>query len=150
RKALYILNVIFEVEVRRQAKQETLMVIDDLADSFDYQNKYAIIQYLRDINQDRLFKQIIMTHNFDVFRTINSRFVIYSHCLMAFKKSSGISLEKAAGIRNVFVNDWKTHFFDDNKKKIASIPFIRNLVEYRKGEADPTFIKLTSLLHWKS
>ena len=47
KKALYILNVIFEVEVRRQAHQETVFVVDDIADSFDYKNKYAIIQYLQ-------------------------------------------------------------------------------------------------------
>ena len=39
RKALYILNVIFEIETRRKAGQETLIVVDDLADSFDYRNK---------------------------------------------------------------------------------------------------------------
>ena len=150
KRALYILNVIFEIEVRRRANQETLMVIDDIADSFDYQNKYAIIQYLKDIHDDPRFKQIIMTHNFDFFRTVNSRFVEYSQCLMASKSSAGIAIDQASGVKNVFVNDWKKHFFTDNKKKIASIPFLRNLVEYTKGETDPNFAKLTSLLHWKA
>ena len=151
KKALYILNILFDVEVRRHSKRETIMVIDDLADSFDYQNKYAIIQYLKDINDDRLFKQIIMTHNFDFFRTINLRqLVSYSHCLMAGREHSRIALRKAVGIRNVFLNDWKRHFFDDPKKRIASIPFIRNLAEYTKGKNDQAFIKMTSLLHWKA
>ena len=150
KKALYVLNIIFEVETRKKAKQETLIVVDDIADSFDYQNKYAIIQYLRDISQDPIFKQIIMTHNFDFFRTINSRFVKYQHCLMANKTSTGITLEQATGIKNVFVNDWKVNFFKDPKKKIASIPFIRNLVEFTKSDSDPLFLKLTSLLHWKA
>jgi hypothetical protein len=126
------------------------MVIDDVADSFDYQNKYAIIQYLKDIHDDPKFKQIIMTHNFDFFRTVNSRFVTYSNCLMASKNSAGITLEKASGIRNVFVNDWKKNFFTDHAKKIASIPFLRNLVEFTTGESDSNFSKLTSLLHWKA
>jgi hypothetical protein len=65
KKALYILNIIFEIEVRRQANQETLFVVDDIADSFDYKNKYAIIQYLQDISDGPTFKQIILTHNFD-------------------------------------------------------------------------------------
>ncbi|MGA3262692.1 MAG: hypothetical protein ABSC47_01450 [Terracidiphilus sp.] len=149
-RALYILNVIFEIEVRKKAKQETLMVIDDIADSFDYQNKYAIIQYLKDVHDDPQFKQIIMTHNFDFFRTVNSRFVQYSHCLMASKSSTGIALDKASGIKNIFVNDWKKEFFTDDKKRIASIPFLRNLVEFTKGEGDPNFAKLTSLLHCKA
>lgn len=49
-----------------------------------------------------------------------------------------------------FANDWKPSFFTDSKKKVASIPFIRNIIEYTKGEKDPDFVKLTSLLHWKS
>jgi len=150
KRAFYILNIIFEVEARKKAKQETIFVFDDIADSFDYKNKYAIIQYLKDIAEEPYFTQIILTHNFDFFRTINSRFVDYSHCLMALRSNDGISLEKATGIRNVFVNDWKPHFFTDPKKKIASIPFIRNLVEFTKGDKDDDFVKLTSLLHWKS
>ena len=150
RKALYILNVLFEIETRRQASQETLVVVDDIADSFDYQNKYAIIQYLKDISENGLFKQLILTHNFDFYRTVESRFVVYSHCLMAAKTASGITLQQATGIKNVFANDWKVHFFTDDKKKIASIPFLRNLVEYSRGDTDPDYLKLTSMLHWKA
>jgi energy-coupling factor transporter ATP-binding protein EcfA2 len=148
KKALYILNIIFEVEVRRQNKSETLMVIDDLADSFDYQNKYAIIQYLREINEDRLFKQIIMTHNFDFLRVLNSRFVRYN-CLMTSKDASGVTLQPAVGIRNPFVVTWKGQFYKKNNIKIASIPFIRNLIEMTVSTSDANYLKLTSLLHWK-
>lgn len=150
KKALYVLNILFEIEVRKKAKQKTLVVIDDIADSFDYRNKYAIIQYLMDISEDPHFTQIILTHNFDFYRTIQSRFVKYSLCFMASKTAKGIVLDKATGIQNVFVNDWKENFFSDPKKKIASIPFIRNLIEFMKGPTDADFIRLTSLLHWKS
>lgn len=149
KKALYILNIIFEVEARKKAQTETLFVVDDIADSFDYKNKYAIVQYLKDIEEEPYFKQIILTHNFDFFRTLNSRFVPYHHCLMAFKDSTGLSLRKAEGIKNIFVNDWKPAFFTDPKKRIASIPFMRNIVEYTKGEVAPEFATLTSLLHRK-
>lgn len=150
KKALYILNIIFEVEARTKAGQQTLLVVDDIADSFDYKNKYAIIQYLLDIAERSNFRQIILTHNFDFFRTVNSRFVKYSGCLMAEKSATGITLKPATGIKNVFVNDWKINFYTDARKKIACIPFIRNLVEFTRGETDPDFIRLTSLLHWKS
>jgi hypothetical protein len=149
RKALYVLNVIFEVQQRMKAKQETLVVVDDIADSFDYANKYAIIQYLKDISEEGLFKLIIMTHNFDFFRTIQGRFVGYPNCLMASRNENGITLVQAKGIRNVFANDWKGNFFADTKKKIASIPFLRNLVEMTTGMDDPNYGLLTSMLHWK-
>jgi len=149
KKAFYVLNILFEIEVRKKAKQETVIIVDDIADSFDYKNKYAIIQYLMDIAEDPHFKQIILTHNFDFYRTIQSRFVRYSDCFMASKTATGLVLEQAAGIQNVFVKDWKPNFAIEPKKKIACIPFMRNLIEYTKDAADPDFVKLTSLLHWK-
>lgn len=150
KKALYVLNVLFEIEVRKKSAQDTLIVVDDIADSFDYKNKYAIIQYLMDISECPYFRQIILTHNFDFYRTVESRFVGYNNCLMASKTGTGVALEKASGIKNIFIKDWKGAFYSDPQKKIASISFIRNLIEYTRGEADPDFVKLTSLLHWKA
>lgn len=150
KKAFYVLNILFEIEVRKKAQQETLIIVDDIADSFDYKNKYAIIQYLMDIAEDPHFKQIILTHNFDFYRTIQSRFVRYPDCFMASKTAAGLVLEQAAGIQNVFVKDWKPNFAAEPKKKIACIPFMRNLIEYTKDAADPDFVQLTSLLHWKA
>lgn len=150
RKALYILNIIFETATRKKAGQETILIVDDIADSFDYKNKYAIIQYLKDISEEPFFYQIILTHNFDFFRTINSRFVKYARCLMVSKSSTGLVMSKAAGIQNVFINDWKPNFFGDPKKRIASIPFMRNLIEFTRGSGDASFLELTSLLHWKA
>jgi len=151
KKALYVLNVIFETEARRKSGQKTLLVVDDIADSFDYKNKYAIIQYLMEIGEDAIFTQLILTHNFDFFRTINSRLLVpYSQCYMASKSEAGLQLARASGIQNVFVRDWKKAFFNDPMKRIASIPFMRNLIEYTKGEDDPDYLRLTSLLHCKA
>lgn len=149
RRAFYILNIIFEIEVRRKAGQRTLIVVDDIADSFDYKNKYAIIQYLKDIAEEDNFRQVILTHNFDFFRTIQSRFVNYNSCFMVAKKELGIEINRAVGIKNIFVKDWKINFGSMPRKRIASIPFMRNLVEFTKGENDDDFTKLTSLLHVK-
>ena len=150
KKALYILNIIFEIQVRRKGRQETLFVVDDIADSFDYKNKYAIIQYLQDISGGAVFRQIILTHNFDFFRTVNSRFIGYEQCLMGSKNEDGVTLKKAEGVRNPFLKDWRQHLFDDGKKRVASIAFARNLIEHLRGDSDPEFMKLTSLLHWKN
>lgn len=149
KKALYVLYIIFEVESRRQNKQPTLFVVDDIADSFDYKNKYAIIEYLREISEDPWFCQLILTHNFDFFRTVSSRVVGYNDCYMAFKDETGLVIDKAEGINNIFAHDWKLEFFKSSRKKVASIPFIRNMIEYARGTADPEYVKLTSLLHCK-
>ncbi|MDP9412888.1 MAG: phage infection protein [Pseudomonadota bacterium] len=148
RRALYLINVIFELRRRMKDSIETLVVVYDIAESFDYNNKYAIIQYLQDVSKDRKVKLIIMTHNFDFFRTIESRFVGYKNCLMATKDADHIELVQATYIRNA-PHDWKKNFFKDRRKQIASIAFLRNIIEMTHGAGDPRFLKLTSMLHWK-
>lgn len=149
KKALYILNVLFEVERRKNSPGETLFIVDDIADSFDYKNKYAIIQYLKDISEVENFRLIVLTHNFDFYRTLESRFIQYKQCLMAQKTDDGVALIEAAGIKNPFIKVFKPKFFTDPVKRVAAIPFMRNLLEYTRGEDDPGYIQLTSLLHWK-
>lgn len=148
KRALYILNIIFEVQARKEENQETLFIVDDIADSFDYKNKYAIIEYLKDISEATNFQQIILTHNFDFFRTVQSRFIPYDNCLMVEKTNEEVKIAKADYIKNPF-KYWMDHL-DDDKKLIASIPFARNLIEYTKNASDVDFLKLTSLLHIKS
>ena len=121
RRPFTYFNLIFEVEVRKKAGVETLFVFDDIADSFDYRNKYAIIQYMDEIALDPLFRQLILTHNFDFYRTLESRFVPYDQCLMAFKTDGKLTMDQQFGIRNVFAKDWKKPLFSDAKKPIASI-----------------------------
>ncbi|WP_137719635.1 AAA family ATPase [Methylobacillus flagellatus] len=150
KRALYLLNFIFEVESRKLTNQETLFILDDVADSFDYKNKHAILQYLDDICKIDNFYQIILTHNFDFFRTLNSNFVPYDRCLMANKNVGSITLEKADGVKNYFIGKMKDKVAISDRILCATIPFTRNLIEYTKGEADSDYRKLTSLLHWKN
>lgn len=149
KRALYLLNFIFEVEARKLANQETLFIIDDVADSFDYKNKHAIVQYLEDLSKTGSFYQIILTHNFDFFRTLCYAFVPYERCLMANRESNSIGLTKAEGVKNYFIRKWKSNVANNDHILCATIPFTRNLIEYTKGEKDPDYLKLTSLLHWK-
>lgn len=151
KKALYILNVLFEMEARKGTGRETLFVIDDLADSFDYKNKYAIIQYLKEMADHANFKLILLTHNFDFFRTLLSRSVVsYNRCFMAQKGDGRVALSQASHVKNPFIYGFKKNFFDNGMQRIASVPFVRNILEYTKGEDDPDYLKLTSLLHWKA
>lgn len=150
KRALYLLNFIFEVEARKLSNQETLFIIDDIADSFDYKNKHAIVQYLEDLNKTPMFHQIILTHNFDFFRTLATNFVHRKRCLMANRSNSSITLVKAEGIKNYFINIWKAKVATNMHILCATIPFTRNLLEYTRGENHPDYLRLTSLLHWKS
>jgi hypothetical protein len=149
KRALYLLNFIFEVEDRKRESTETLFIIDDVADSFDYKNKHAIVQYLDDISKVDHFSQLILTHNFDFFRTLSNNFVRYERCLMASRTSDGIKLSKAEGVKNYFIGKWKKNITKSDFILCATVPFTRNLIEYIKGEQDPDYLTLTSLLHWK-
>lgn len=149
RRVLYLLDFIFEVEDRKRKSAETLFIIDDVADSFDYKNKHAIVQYLEDISKIEHFSQLILTHNFDFFRTLSNSFVRYERCLMASRTADGIKLSEAEGIKNYFIGKWKKHILSSDFILCATVPFTRNLLEYTKGEDDPDYLKLTSLLHWK-
>jgi hypothetical protein len=149
KRALYILNIMFNVEAKIKDNAKTLFIIDDIADSFDYRNKYAIIQYLKDISKEDFFYQIILTHNFDFFRTLESRKIAtYNNCLFSYKSDTEIKLVNAEGIKNPFINDWKNDL-SNPKKLIASISFVRNIIEYVDGDANADYLKLTSVLHWK-
>jgi len=149
RRALYLLNIIFEVEAREKLNQKTLFIVDDIADSFDYKNKYAIIEYLKKIGENDLFYQIILTHNFDFFRTIQSRLNIDKEisCFIANKNQNLIILEKAGYFKPF---DYFKKNLTKDKILIASIPFLRNLAEYCNGTSCQNYLKLTSLLHIKN
>lgn len=147
RRALYLLNIIFEVSARKKAGQETVFIVDDIADSFDYKNKYAIVEYLKEISEEEIFYQIVLTHNFDFHRTISSRLnMTRANKLNIIKTGNGITILKEKYQNNPFLV-WKHNLHLDNAMLVASIPFVRNLAEYTGNLSDYT--TLTSLLHFK-
>lgn len=151
-RALYLLNMIFEIQAQSKETEKTILIIDDVADSFDYKNKYAIIQYLKDILDDENFVMIILTHNFDFFRTVQSRLGIHrkSNCLMAVRDEEGqIILQRAQYLKPF--SHWRKNLNANRRIMLALIPMVRNLVEYMLGtdEDDEKYNFLTSLLHIK-
>ncbi len=153
RRAFYLLNVIFEIKSRQMQGQKTLFVIDDIADSFDYKNKYAIVEYLKDLSNDENFYSIILTHNFDFFRTIHKRILHGlhrgTHSLIAEKLADEIKLIPAEE-RNVIApfENWRRNVNSNEKHLIACIPFVRNLIEFKEGQNND-YKLLTHILHKK-
>lgn len=146
KRALYILNIIFEVEARKESTQSTLFIVDDIADSFDYKNKYAIIEYLRDVSEEPIFRQIILSHNFDFHRTVSGRLNLKRSGRMLVTKVNGELFVEEEKYQNSPFNHWRNNFTND-VMLIASIPFLRNLAEF-SGD-DNIYTRLTSLLHFK-
>lgn len=162
KRALYLLNIIFEIRARKNSGRSTLLIIDDIADSFDYKNKYAIVEYLNDITGYTGFNQIILTHNFDFFRTLFSR-ILSKKCLnnylVASRKMHALQLHSfdADYITNPFLK-WKKDLSEINPDHdiesiamylIPLIPFVRNLLEYTGSKNSKDYNLLTYLLHIK-
>ena len=144
-RALYILNIIFEVEARKTAGQNTLFIVDDIADSFDYKNKYAIIEYLMEVSAEDGFQQLILSHNFDFYRTVSSRLnVKRPNRILASKENGTVILKEEIYQKSAPFSHWREKLSND-RMLIASIPFLRNLAEF-SGD-DDSCAKLTSLLH---
>ncbi len=160
KRALYLLQILFDLEKIKASTQATgkkhLVIADDIADSFDYTNKYAIIEYLDELSQNKLIDVLVLTHNFDFYRTISKRLNInYNMCFVAQKNSNGeLSMEPFTYKNDYFtkgiLSSIKNGTIDDNniKQVIASIPFCRNVAEYLGEDSIKDF--LTGLLHIKA
>ncbi|WP_322887067.1 hypothetical protein U8C36_17640 [Sinorhizobium medicae] len=157
-RALYILDIMYEVYVKWKYRKKTLFVFDDIADSFDYKNKFAIIDFLEDVTkaEETNFLAVVLTHNFDFLRTIASRGICPPHqCRLAFKTAGEIKLNNfdRSDIQSPF-HKWKNRLAEP-KITIAYIPFLRNVIEYTQGAKNPDgtdnpdYLILTRMVHYK-
>lgn len=151
KRALYLLNIIFDIEQIKSTGEETLLIIDDIADSFDYKNKYAIIEYLYELAQEPNIYMLLLTHNFDFYRTVASRLSINrNHRLIADYSNNVLELEVEYYQDKPFKN-WKNN--PKEKYIFALLPFVRNLIEFGVDQnisnTGEDFLLLTSLLHEK-
>ncbi|RZJ42006.1 MAG: hypothetical protein EOO19_14095 [Chryseobacterium sp.] len=149
-RVFYLLNIIFQIETRKKIASDQLFVIDDIADSFDYKNKYAIIEYLKDIADDPKFKMIILTHNFDFYKTIKKRLEGVNNWEGNFKAvKSANEVNLVPGEKQDVFPLLRKNFPTCEKSFISCIPFVRNLIEYTIGTKNTNYLTLTSLLHVK-
>ncbi len=151
KNAFNILQNIFELEARRVSGQQTLLVFDDIADSFDYKNKYAIIEYLNDLSLDGNFWILILTHNFDFYRTVTSRLYVGGNIFFADRKDDR-SVKMCQGIYSSDI--LKNKLLDkvtQRRNFIACIPFVRNIIEYtyKEGDKAQDYKDLTLCMHLK-
>lgn len=154
KRALYLLNIIFDIEKIKEEGKEKLIIVDDIADSFDYKNKYAIVEYLYEMSLDNKFNMVILSHNFDFYRTVSMRLGIKrQNRLCAGVGESGIVLKQEKYQRQPF-DYWKKHLNIVNV--LALIPFTRNIIEYGEdmnignvAGIENDYLLLTNLLHEK-
>lgn len=150
KRAMYLLDMLYQIEAKK-SDMDTLLVFDDIADSFDYNNKYAIIEYIYELSKRDTFKIILLTHNFDFFRALKSRLNSQYNYFASKDENGTIKLIKNnfESSNNIFV-EIRKRIKDPSGDHIcdilALIPFIRNLYEY-KGDKEKVR-KLTKILHY--
>ena len=151
RRALHILQFMFEVNARKLSPRESVIVLDDISDSFDYQNKFAIIEYLKDELHDSKFYILILTHNFDFYRTVRSRVgnsVVQCYMARRQKPSREICISEGRYLFDVFEH-WISSCAGNRRMALALIPFVRNVCAYVNGKTSIGYRQLTACLHYK-
>lgn len=149
-RVFYLLNIIFQIEARRKQAENQVIIVDDIADSFDYKNKYAIIEYLKDVLEEEKFNMIVLTHNFDFYKTIKSRLgakINYEGNWRTIKKADKITL--VVGEKKDVFPTLRKNYDSCDFTFISCIPFVRNLIEFSVGMDNDEYALLTSLLHHK-
>lgn len=164
KNAMYFFYNLFKInelitKAKKNKEKKFLLILDDIADSFDYKNKYAIIEYLFDISRIENINLLILTHNFDFYRTASNRLQKnYENMFLAEKDERNvIKLKEFKYKKDYFNNAILKNLQDDCSKGmseyehkielIASIPFFRNINEYLQ-ENDKS-IELINFLHIK-
>lgn len=149
RKALYLLNIICDVKKKLKDGVDTLLVLDDVVESFDYRNKYAFFEYLQELaSQNSQLYIISLTHNFDFFRLVYEK--LYPKNKEQFRlvisdEKNNLSAEEMFDPR-VF-GSYKKDAARDKSAWVTMIPFARNIVEFQHGKSHDDYKKLTRALH---
>ncbi len=160
KNALRILNYIFDIKRAQSTGKNVLVVLDDIADSFDYKNKSAFIDYISEFVSTKTkevsnFTQfIIFTHSFDVYRDIIDITKDNLVPLMAYKKTinsigGDVYLVKDKGCRFhiIDINRWLGQ--KDPIKFFAYLPFARIIYQIEeKTQKSKIVIDLNSLIHF--
>lgn len=153
RRALYILCMMFEIKIRMMSGKDTVLVLDDIADSFDYKNKYSIIEYIHDLSVDSSNNvyTIVLTHNYDFFRSLRVRckmkYNTSPKVFMARRDRGKISLN--GGVHTDEFGRLKGLSSSSVRAFLALMPLARNIIEYQQGHRGSDYTLLTSVMHNK-
>jgi hypothetical protein len=138
KRTLYLLHVIFDLEQLKTTTTDKILIIDDIVDSFDYKNKHAILEYINDTMNNQNIYLIILTHSFDLYRSIANIFQLTINYISNKTETE----TKIIKITENTKKDTKTSInpikywleLKNHKDFICSIPLIRNLLDYKKGD----------------
>lgn len=147
-----LINLIIEIEKERIKGSPFTIVLDDAVDSFDYKNKYGIIDYLVDVNKDPNIQLIIFTHNFDFYRSSILAFgkVTTNQYFMYKDDNNDItfydSKNKHYYLEVCKFNDWKNA--PTASQYYSLIPFFRSTMQLESNSHNPDVQAIDEYLHY--
>lgn len=152
-RSFNLINFIIEVERMLLKSDNFTIVLDDAVDSFDYKNKYGIIDYLVGIKDKPNVQMIVLTHNFDFYRSIVLAFGKRNtnQYFMYKDKDSNVTLydvkSKGYYLSVTDFNGWKNPSSD--KKYLSFIPFLRNVLQLENNSQHSDVLDTDKYLHYE-
>lgn len=150
-----LLNTIFRIKELEKNGKHKILVFDDVADAFDYSNKHAIIEYLREISLKPLFDVLVLTHNFDFYRHFGNRVSGRGSCKFASSDGYGnITFSDGEYLKNLYTNYLRQKAMAPNSLNhaIAIVPFARaaeEIINPNYKTDDIIYDLLTGILHYR-
>lgn len=136
------LNIIkFIVEYISNQKNNPIIILDDIVETFDYSNRYAFIEYINDMVRKGV-TLIVLTHNFEFYKTLSSR-VRLRKLVASVDKNGVVYIQKNKNISKNMEN-----ILDINNEEMLyfAIPYLREAKTILQEDAS----LLTSCLHYKA
>lgn len=147
------INFIIEVESKIANRENFTIMLDDPVESFDYKNKYGIIEYIIEISKCPRAQIVILTHNFDFYRSICTALSWDNYNLNKYfgyrYDNKDVIFYLVNNKRYYFTvvdfNRWKSNV--NSVTFFALVPFMRNIIQLSKNRK--AVKKLDEYFHYK-
>lgn len=144
------INLIIDIESKRDGKPLTV-IFDDAAESFDYKNKFGIIDYISSIADDNNLQLIILTHNFDFYRSIilaiqEQDKKLYFAYRNSMNEVTFYDSNKKYYLNVSNFNSWKNN--PSIEQYFSLIGFSRQIIQFGSSAHEPDVLTLDNYLHY--
>ena len=152
-RSFNLINAIITIEKERLSNNHFTIILDDAVDSFDYKNKYGIIDYLLEIKDDSNIQMVVLTHNFDFYRTMILAFgKTNTNQYFMYKNQNDVvemydTKNKGYYLEIVDFNNWK-NCTNSAIKYFAYVPFARNIIQLKTGSSNQDVKDIDKYLHY--
>lgn len=142
--------------IKQSANNKTIVIADDVFDSFDNKNVVNTIDLLNNFCLIKKPVLLLFTHDIEIFRVLNKRMKIDKECSYMITRKDTVMKFKAITIKEGTLEEYIQNFIEQEiPVEIKSLYLLcllvygRNLVERTFGMDKKYYLKITSLMHIK-